>query len=360
MHLAPIAVCMVNFPARMRGAIVCVMSCFYVAGPAFFGGIYARFYQDGPIGNFFLPLTISSAAANLLSMLIVRPLPLQTDEDIHREGNIEEVHSVCFYNDDGSHPTNSWYMRLGIGVMKLPVFHILSWCFLFSIIPEITVLSNIALMGTSFGHRGLAISLLIYGPIVGLLITLLIGFISDKTLSYFSRLFYVFIGHLPHSIFYALSIFYGDRPYILSGLVLSAFIQHGSHATIITTLIAEYFGSHYFMRIWGVELFSSAVLAMLLNAIIAVSYQSAIPDGGTNCYGLVCFQTAFILGTVMSGVSLLLCGLLWYIERKKAQEYERLIWEDYYKLCGVMLAHCKIPNNVTRFLCSFDMDWLSI
>ena len=327
MYLAPISICMNNFPVRMRGSIVGVMTCFHVSGPALFGVIYARFYQDGPIGNVFLPLTISSAAANLLSIWILKPLPLQTDEDIHKEAKTE-VQSVCFYTDDGSHPANSWYMRLGIGIMKLPVFHVLSWCFLLSIIPEIIIISNLALMGTSFGHRGLATSLLIYGPILGLLITLAVGFMSDRTLNYVSRIFYVFIGHLPNSLFYILSIFYGDCPYILSGLVLSAFIQNGSHATIIPTLIAEYFGSHYFMRIWGAELFSGALLAMMLNAIIAVSYQDAIPDGGTNCYGLVCFQTAFILGTVMSGVSLLLCGILWYIERKKAQEYERLMWEN--------------------------------
>ena len=52
-------------------------------------------------------------------------------------------------------------------------------------------------MATSFGHTGLAASLLIYGSVTGILTTLAIGFISDKTLKYVSRLVYVFIGHFP-------------------------------------------------------------------------------------------------------------------------------------------------------------------
>ena len=320
----------------MRGAIIGVTTCFYPAGEVLFDLIYARFYQEGPVGNFFLPLAILCIVANLLSIWIVRPLPLQSDGDIHKEGNPEKVHSVCFYTDDGSNPTNSWYIRLGLGLMKLPAFHILSWCFLFSAAPQLVIFSNITTMATSFGHTGLAASLLIYGSIIGILTTLAIGFISDRTLKYVSRLVYVFIGHFPQFLFYIVSIFCGDNPNILSGLVLSAYIQCGLHATIIPTLITEYFGSHYFMRIWGAEMLTNALLAMILNVVIGHLYQDAITDGGTDCYGLVCFQNSFILGSVMSGVALLLCGLMWYIERKRAQEYERLKWSD--TLCGVILA----------------------
>ena len=47
MFLAPISICVGNFPARMRGAIIGVTSCFYLAAPALFGVIYTRFYQEG-------------------------------------------------------------------------------------------------------------------------------------------------------------------------------------------------------------------------------------------------------------------------------------------------------------------------
>ena len=129
MSYSPISICVGNFPARMRGAIIGVTTCFYPAGEALFAAIYVRFYQEGPVGNFFFPLAILCIVANLLSIWIIKPLPLQTDEDMHKEGKTIEVHSVCFYTDDGSNPTNNWYIRLGLGLMKLPAFYILSWWF---------------------------------------------------------------------------------------------------------------------------------------------------------------------------------------------------------------------------------------
>ena len=324
MFLTPISVCVGNFPARMRGTIIGVTSCFYAAGTSLFGAIYARLYQEGPLGNFFLPLLFLCIIANLLSMWVLRALPLQNDSDIHNDKETKEVQSFFFYTDDGSNPADSWYIRLGIGVMRIPAFHVLTWCYLLSAVPQIAIFINITTMATSFGHTGLAVSLPIYGPILALLITLTVGFISDRTFKYVSRLIYVFIGHFPQFLLFIVSIFCGDNSYILSGLVLSAFIQQGLHMAIIPTLITHYFSSHYFMRIWGAELLINAILVMILNTIIGVLYQDAIIDGGTDCNGLVCFQNSFILGSVMSGVSLLLCGIMWYIERKKDQEYERL------------------------------------
>ena len=324
MFLAPISVCVGNFPTRMRGTIIGVTSCFYAAGAALFGGIYARLYQEGPLGNFFLPLLFLCIIANVLSMWVLRPLPLQIDSDIDNGKETEEVQSFFFCTDDSSIPANSWYMRLGIGVMTLPAFHILSWCFLLSAVPHVAIFNNITTMATSFGHTELAVSLPIYGPILALLITLTVGFISDRSLTYVSRLIYIFVGNFPQFLFFIISIFCGDNSHILSGLVLYAFIQNGLLMTIIPTLITEYFGRSYFMRIWGAEILTSALLGMILNTIIGVLYQDAITDDGIDCYGLVCFQNSFTLGSVMSGLSLLLCGIMWYVERKNAQEYESL------------------------------------
>ena len=323
MFYSPISICVGNFPARMRGTIIGVTSCFDPAGIALFGIIYARFFQEGPTGNFFLCLAILCIVANLLSILVLRPLPQQPDGDILRE-EYEETYSVCFVTDEDNNPANSWHMRLGIGVMKIPAFHILSWCFLLSAVPQLAIINNVSIIATSFGHTELALSLQIYGPVMGLLAGLAIGFISDKTHKYVSRLVYVVIGHLPQLLFHILSIFCGENPYIFSGLVLSSFINCGFLSTIIPTLITEYFGSHYYMRIWGAEKLTSALLVTILNTIIGALYQAAITDGGTECYGLACFQSSFILESVMAGLAPLLCGIMWYKERKRGQEYKSL------------------------------------
>ena len=324
MHLAPMSVCVSNFPAQMRGAIIGLTSSFYTSGPALYGVIYARFYQDGPLGNFYLPLAILCVVANMFAMWILRPLPLQSDSDMKNEEATKEVRSVCFVPDDSTNPTNSWHIRLGIGLLKLPVFHIFSWSFLLAAVPQIAIIINTTAMATAFGHKRLAVTLPIYGPISGIVITPAVGFVSDGTLQYVSRLLFVFIGHLPQFLFYIVAIFCGDNSYILSGLVVSSYIQCGFHSAIIPTLITEYFGSRYFMSIWGAELLTNSLLVMIMNVIIGVLYQDAITDGGTDCYGLVCFQSSFILGTMMSGVALLLLAIMWNMERKKAQEYQSM------------------------------------
>ena len=321
MFLAPVSICLDTFPLRVRGAVIGFTCSFNIIGPTVFGAIYAGFYSKGPLGNFFLLLFIMCVAVNLLSMWILRPILVETDSNM-KEGPATEVHSVCFLDDDGSWPADSWRVRFGIVVMKLPAFHILSWCYLFSSVTQMMIMLNITTMATSFGHNGLAVSLPIYGPIIGLLTTSTIGYISDRTLRYVSRLVYVIMAEVLLTLFFTLSIFQGNESHIFSGLVLSSYILLGFQVALIPTLITEYFGSHYFMRISGLEMLINASLTLILSTIVGELYQSAITDDGTECFGLVCFQSTFVLSSVLCAFSVLLCGILWYLERKQAKEYE--------------------------------------
>ena len=193
MHLAPISFCVSNFPAQTRGAIIGLTFSFYTSGPALYGVIYARFYQHGPLGNFFLPLAILCVVANMFAMWVLRPLPTQSDSNMQNEEGTYEVRSVCFVTDDGINPTNSWHIRLGIGLLKLPVFHIFSWSFLLAAAPEAVIFINTTTMATAFSHKQLAVNLPIYGPILGTFIPPAVGYVSDRTLKYVSRLLFVFI-----------------------------------------------------------------------------------------------------------------------------------------------------------------------
>ena len=322
MFLAPISICVDNFSPRVRGAVIGLAVCFNTIGPSAFGAIYAGLYNEGPLGNFFLLIAIVCILVNLLSMWILRPIPLESEDNMQGEPIRNKVPSVCFLNDDGSLPADSWYMRLGIGVLKLPVFHILLWCNILSSVPKLAVMINITTMATSFGHHSLAVNLPIWGPILGLL-TPAIGYISDRTLKYVSRLVYIVMAEVLLLLFFIVSIFQGNDSHIFSGLVLSSYILFGFHAALIPTLITEYFGSHYFMRIWGLQMLTNALLTLLMTAIVGTLYQNAITNNGTECYGLVCFQSTFILSSIMCAVSLLLCGILWNLERKQANGYER-------------------------------------
>ena len=323
MFLAPMSVSIDNFPLRVRGAIIGLTGSFNMVGATIFGGTYAGLFTEGPLGNYFLLLAIVCVVVNLLSMWILKPTPLQSENDMHEEERTEDVRNNSLFNNDSDKPADSWFERFGMGLIKMPAFHILSWCHILSTVPALAIGNNITTMATSFGHSGLVVSLPIYGPTAALSTCLVLGFISDRTLKYVSRLSYVLIAHLLELFFFILAIFYGNNSHVLSGLVLSTYIHKGVTSVLIPTLVTEYFGSHYFMRIWGAINFAGALLAMGLSVIIGALYKNTITDGGTECYGLVCFQRTFILSSVLCAVAVLLTGLLWYLERKQS-EYERI------------------------------------
>ena len=352
MFLAPISVSVDNFPVRMRGTIIGLTGSFNMVGAAVFGSIYAGLFTERPLGNYFLLLATVSIVANLLSMCILKPIPLVSD-DVHEEENMRDIRNDSLFNNDNN-PADSWHVGFGISLLKIPALHILSWCHILSAVPDVTICINITTMATSFGHNGLVVSLPIQGPICALLTTLVVGFISDRTLKYVSRLSYVLIANLLELFFFIFATFYGDDPHILSGLVLSTYIHSGFNSVIVPTLVTEYFGSDYFMRIWGAILLAGALLTMVLNVIIGAWYDNAITNGGTACYGLACFQRTFILSGAMCTVAILLNGILWYLERKKTRQYERVWMKKSLQIqpCFVICSRFSTVN--IENLCCYD------
>ena len=335
MFLVPMSVCVDNFPDPVRGTIVGLTSSFFMVGPIVFGALYAALFSNGPIGNFSLFLAIVCVVINLLSMWIVRPIPLRSEGDTGQQIKQVKSHNVSFYVDgyDGdSSSEDSWHERLGINLLKVPAFHLFSWCFLLVAPLQATVFTNITTMAASFGHTGLLLTLPIYGSVFAFLTMPTVGIISDCTTKYVSRVVYIVMGMVLETLFFVLSIFWGETFYVFFGLVVSAYFHTGILYSIGPTLSSEYFGTRHLMRNWGAELLASALLATILCTIAGAFYQNAIADGGTECFRLVCFQHTFILGSVLCLVDLLLCVTLWYSERKRAQEYEVISWNRKYGL----------------------------
>ena len=182
MFLVPTSVCMANFPARVRGTVVGITAAFFMVGPAVFGLIYATLFREGHLGNYFLLLAIVCVVMNLLSIWIIHPIPRQEDASGSQEQLCEdENHHVSFINDNGVCSTDGWFERLGLDLMKVPAFHILSWCFLLGCSLQLLVFANITTIAVSFRLNDLAVTLPTFGPLVAFAITLLFGYISDRT-----------------------------------------------------------------------------------------------------------------------------------------------------------------------------------
>ena len=214
--------------------------------------------------------------------------------------------------------------RTGLDLMKIPAFHVLSWCFFLMDTLQLVVTANLTTMAASFGHHKLGETLPIWGPVASLTAGVIFGFVSDLTLKHISRLVYVFVGNSLQTMFFILSIFWGDTSSIFIGLVMSVYINSGFVFSIIATLYSEYFGTHHFMRNWGGVLLADSLVSLLVGVIVGFVYENAIRDEGNECYGLVCFRSTFLLGSAMCVLAAFLCGLMWHIEYKKArrQGYE--------------------------------------
>ena len=326
MFLTPTSICAQNFPGHVRGFIIGLTQSCYMIGPALFGRIYATWFGEGPVGNYFLLLAVVCVAMNLLSMWILRPIPSVNDSEQVR---LLESHTVSFIADNNDSSSSGWMECVGLDLMKIPAFHIVSWCFLLPVSMQLVVFTNITTMSASFSYDKLAITLPIWGPVAAFITGLASGFISDLTVKHMSRVFYAFVGNSLQALFFILSIFWGDTASIFTGLVIVAYINNGFLFAIIPTLLSEYFGTHHFMRNWGAVTFINALLSLIIGVIVGALYQTTETNESTECYGLMCFHSMFIIGSVLSASSALLCGIMWHIEhtKMKQQGYERKDWE---------------------------------
>ena len=213
-------------------------------GQLLFGALYATLFSNGPIGNFSVFLAIVCGVMNISSMWFVRPIPLRSEGDTKQQVKQVKRHTVSFYddvNDGDSGTADDWHELLGINLLKVPAFHIFSWCFLLVAPLQATVFTNITTMAASFGHIGLLLTLPIYGSVFAFFIMPTVGLISDCTTKYVSRMVHIMMGVVLETLFFVLSIFWGDRFYFFFGLVLSAYLHTGILYSIWPNLIKRVF-----------------------------------------------------------------------------------------------------------------------
>ena len=352
MGLVPTTICAENFPARVRGAIMGITGSCIMLAPALFGKIYVTWFDEGYIGNYFLLLAVLCVVMNLLSIWILRPIDSCNESD--SKENRSECHTVSFVNDSNGSSPGGWMERIGLDLIKIPAFHVLSWCFFLMDAMQLVVAANLTTMAASFGHHKLAKTLPIWGPIASLIAGVILGFVSDLTVKYFSRLVYLFVGNSLQTMFFILSIFWGDTSSIFMGLVMSAYINSGFVFSVIPTLYSEYFGIHHFVRNWGAVLLADSLVSLLIGVIVGFFYDNAIPGEGHECYGLVCFRSTFLIGSATCVLAAFLCGLMWHIEHIKArrQGYES---EEISKE-WIILGHVVCGPTAVNFNPSMDKN----
>ena len=282
MVLVSSRVSMGNYSPRHRGSVVGITAAFFYVGPLLFGIIYAAGFSDIPIGNFFLCLSMTVIAVNVLAVLFLRVVPLVPDTSATECSPIENI--VSFVVVDSN--SENWWNKVGLSQFVLPSFQLIVLASAFQTSVQLVYFTNVTIYIESYILASLYFTMPILGPVVGAIFAFAGGMISDRTMRYTSRLTYLIIGTMLQAFFFLISIKYGDNYYIFIITTLVIYSNAGQASSIAPTLMSEYFGMLHFTRNLGVLLMSNGLAASALGYMFAWFYDDAYLNDSETCIGL--------------------------------------------------------------------------
>ena len=306
-------VSMGNFSPKHRGLIVGGTGAFFFIGPLLFGLIYATGFSKIPLGNFFLCLSVCMIVVNILAIFFVRHVPSVAETATEETDPVENM--VSFVDIDDI--SDNWRDRIGISQFVLPSFQLLTWAFMFEASVQMLYFANVTIYIDSYRLHSLYYAMPIVGPAFGAVFTFAGGMVSDRTMRYTSRLTYLIVGVILQTIFFFISMEFGNNYYVFIITTLVLYSNNGQVWSIVPALISEYFGLLYFTRNWGLLLMVNALIALALGYIFAWFYEEAISNDSTTCFGLKCFVNSYLLAACFSLVSVILFIVLYILERRQ-------------------------------------------
>ncbi len=110
-------------------------------------------------------------------------------------------------------------------------------------------------------------------------------------------------------------------------LIVTTFTIQALVYSLAPVITLEYFGDTHFGKIWGSILFASGLVGLLVNYWFSYLYQMQIPPGDKSktCYGAKCFDLSSKMLCIISTVSLITGGFLWYRRKGKRRRFYETI-----------------------------------
>ena len=119
-----------------------------------------------------------------------------------------------------------------------------------------------------------------------------------------------------HLLCFLISIYKADNIYILFVLLILWFFASDTASVIQPDVIEEDFGSSVISVNQGIFLSVFEVITYAFQSVVGVVYQAHVPEGSTNCFGLICFHETFGMGIGVSLLSLSLVTLYSYFRHR--------------------------------------------
>lgn len=313
MFLVPLTVNMFNFSPRYRGLIVGTTGASWWLGSAINSAIYNALFQGGNVCGYFLLLAILTVVINVLCVWLVVPVDPTPEEATEWQSLVPDT---VMKSSDSDTEEDSFSDRYGFNLLWNPEFHLVTWGFLLGGCIQLSYIPNVTAMSNSYHLSYLDNVLTVASPVCACLVKFLAGSLSDKSKSCCPRLTYAVVMVLAQFILLTASIFHGDNETLFVTTTIFMYMVNGTYWAIIPTVLSEYFGMRHFCRNWGFEFFANALLMFVVLAAVGNMYENNITTDSTDCYGLVCYEGFYILGSVCAALSFML--FLWLVVREKS------------------------------------------
>ena len=180
-------------------------------------------------------------------------------------------------------------------------------------------LNNLNVMLASFRLSQYEASLPFVVPASGVILRPIFGVFADWTRPYFSRIWYLYLAAGVHLLCFLVSIYKADNVYVMSVFLILWPFAADTASTIQPAVIADDFGSRVSSVNIGILLGIFAVLAYAIQSAVGVLYETRVPEGSNNCFGLICFQETFGMGIGFSLLSMWLITLYVYMQHKSTK-----------------------------------------
>ena len=302
---------MYNFPKHHRGLIVGTCGAAMWIGAAIIAEIFNRFYNISPVGDIFMLIGILMLIIYSLSSKLVRRLPSE---------DVDERHSLTqkTIQPEESKQTESAAERYGINMLCVVDYQMILWGFTLAVSIQLTIVSNVTVMGDSYGFTDYNGLLTVAGPLLTCVTKIFMGWISDRTKHCCPRMTYVLFMTILQTVVNFASIFAGNQLQLFMCEIFVTFMAIGTIFAVVPTVVSEYFGMRHFSRDYGLMLLTGALFSLITSELFGVFYEAQSQlDNSNDCF-LRCFQYFYGLSAFLSGVSSISFLILYNRRRKLA------------------------------------------
>ena len=189
--------------------------------------------------------------------------------------------------------------------------------------------NNLNAMLASFGLYKYETSLPFLAPASAVILRPVFGIFADWTRPYFSRAWYIYLSAGMQLVCFVMLIFKADNIYVLSAVLVFGTFASDMVSTIQPAVIADDFGSDVFSVNFGFHATLFAMEIFVVQYVIGVVYETHVPEGSGNCFGLICFRESFRICVGASVVSILFITLYLYCWHKSTKWH---LWFGYVML----------------------------